>query len=315
MQKKLVVLGGGTGSSVLLKGLKDYPVDITSVVSVCDDGRSTGRLRKEFNTIAVGDLRKVLVSMAETEPLVEELFNYRFDTTSDLDGHAVGNILLTAMLNIKGNASECIESLGKVLNLKGKILPLTEDYVVLMGKTSEGKIIEGEANITKCPDKIIDVFYKEKPTINKAIIESLEEADAILLSMGSLFTSILPNLISEDIIEAIDKSKAKIIYVCNLMSQPGETEELKASDHVKFLNAHLGKKKINTVLVNNGFIDEKALKKYETKEQKGLVEVDSKELNRIVKKVITNDYVTVIDDVIRHNAAKLSIDIMSDIID
>ena len=315
MQKKLVVLGGGTGSSVLLKGLKYFPVDITAVVSVCDDGKSTGRLRREFNTIAVGDIRKVLVSMSETEPLVEELFNYRFDTTSDLDGHTVGNILLTAMLNIKANASECIESLGKILNLNGRILPLTEDYVTLMGKTEDGKIIEGEEKITRSPNKIMDVFYKEKPVINSEVIKSIEEADAILLSMGSLFTSILPNLINDEVIEAIDKSKGKIIYTCNLMSQPGETGGFKSSDHIKFLNNHLGHKKINTVLLNNGFIDKKTLKKYETKEQKDLVEVDKEEIKKIVPKLIMNDYITIIDEVIRHNASKLSLDIMSDLID
>ncbi len=143
MNKKVVVLGGGHGLSVLLKGLKQFPLDITAIVSVCDDGKSTGRLREEFNIPAVGDIRRVIVSLSETEPLFEELLNYRFETNSDLNGHALGNLLLTALTNITGNMSEGIQSLSKVLNLKGKVLPLTEDNVVLMAKMKDGTIIEG----------------------------------------------------------------------------------------------------------------------------------------------------------------------------
>ena len=152
--KKVVVLGGGTGQSTLLSGLKMFPIDITSVVSVCDDGSSTGRLREEFNTVAVGDIRRVLVSLSETEPLIEELMNYRFDTTSDLNGHTVGNLLLTALSSISGNISDGIESLSKVFNLKGKVLPLTEDNVTLVAKMKDGKIITGEHNITEYKGKI-----------------------------------------------------------------------------------------------------------------------------------------------------------------
>mgnify|MGYP000056743378 FL=1 len=159
MKKKIVVLGGGTGMSTLLRGLKQFPVDITAIVSVCDDGKSTGRLRQEFNTIAVGDMRRVLVALSEVEPLVEKLFNYRFHTTSDLDGHTVGNLLLTAMSNINGNLSEGIEALAKILNLKGRVLPLTEDNVVLMAKMEDGRVIEGEHNITETHGVIKKVYY------------------------------------------------------------------------------------------------------------------------------------------------------------
>lgn len=315
MKKKVVILGGGTGMSTLLKGLKEFPLDITSVVSVCDDGKSTGRLREEFNTPAVGDIRRVLVSLSETEPLVEELFNYRFNTTSDLDGHTVGNLLLTALSNITGNMSDGIESLGKVLNLKGKVLPLTEDNVILMGEMEDGKIIEGEHNITNYNSNIKKVFYKEEPEIPKSVIKALKEADLIIFSMGSLFTSIIPNLISKDVIKTIDKSKAKLMYVCNMMTQPGETDNYKASDHIKTLNSYLGKKKIDSVIVNTGKIDKKLVKKYETLEQKDIVDVDLKELKNIVSKVITNKYAVIEDNVIRHNVIKLSSDIFSYIIE
>lgn len=311
MKKKVVILGGGTGMSTLLKGLKEFPLDITAIVSVCDDGKSTGRLREEFNTPAVGDIRRVLVSLAETEPLVEELFNYRFNTTSDLDGHTVGNLLLTALSNITGNMSDGIESLGKVLNLKGKVLPLTEDNVILMGEMADGKIIEGEHNITNYPSNIKKVFYKEEPEIPKSVIKSLKEADLIIFSMGSLFTSIIPNLISKDVIKTIDKSKAKLMYVCNMMTQPGETDNYKASDHINTLNSYLGKKKLDSVIVNTGKINKKLVQKYETLEQKDIVDVDLKELKTIVDNVIANKYAVVEDNVIRHNVIKLSSDIFS----
>ena len=161
MRKKVVVLGGGTGMSSLLVGLKEFPIDITSVVSVCDDGSSTGILREEFHIPAVGDIRKVIVTMSETDELVEKLLNYRFHTTSDLNGHAVGNLLLTAMANMTGNMSDGIEALGKILNLKGKILPLTEDNVTLCAKMTDGSIVEGEHNITETPKKVSSVYYKE----------------------------------------------------------------------------------------------------------------------------------------------------------
>ena len=159
MNKKVVVMGGGTGLSTLLRGLKQFPLDITAIVSVCDDGKSTGVLRKEFNIPAVGDLRRVIVSLSETEPLIAELFNYRFSTYSDLNNHTVGNLLLTALANITGNISDGVESLSKVLNLKGKVLPLTEEPVDLIGKTDLGEYIIGESQITEAKTKIDEIFY------------------------------------------------------------------------------------------------------------------------------------------------------------
>ena len=306
MNKKVVILGGGTGLSTLLRGLKKFPLDITAIVSVCDDGRSTGRLREEFNVPAVGDIRKVLVSLSETEPLIEKLLNYRFNTTSDLNGHTVGNLLLTALSDISGNISDGIETLGKVFNLKGKVLPLTEDYVTLMGKMEDDSIIQGEHNITEVPKKIIDVFYKETPTINPKAIQAIQEADLIILIMGSIFTSIIPNLICPEIIEAIDNSKASIMYTCNMMTQPGETDNFKASDHIKLLNNYLGKRKIDVIISNNGPISKSYRDKYATLEQKEAVIFDKRELQKLGLKVIASNFVIVEDDVLRHNSIKLS---------
>jgi len=312
--KKVVVLGGGTGLSTLLRGLKNFPLDITAIVSVSDDGKSTGRLRKEFNIPAVGDIRRVLISLAEIEPLVEKVLNYRFTTNSELNGHTVGNLLLTATTNISGNMSDGIEGLGSVLNLKGKVLPLTEDNVILMGKMEDGSIIEGEHNITEAEKKIIDVFYKETPIICESVIKAIKEADLIIFSMGSLYTSIMPNLISKDMLEAIDNSKAKLMYTCNMMTQPGETDNYTIVDHINVLNKHLGTRKINVVIANNGEIEQNIIEKYSTLEQKDQVilnEEQKEELNKMNVEVIENNYVIVEDELIRHNAIKLSTDIFT----
>ncbi|MBQ6695826.1 MAG: YvcK family protein [Lachnospiraceae bacterium] len=309
MKRKVVVLGGGTGSSTLLRGLKEFPVDLTAIVSVCDDGRSTGVLREEFSIPAVGDIRRVLVALSETEPLVMELFNYRFHTTSGLDGHTVGNLLLTASSGITGNLSDGIEALSKVFNLKGKVVPLTEDNVVLMGEMADGSIIEGEHNITENNQAIKRVFYKEKPIPTKAAIKALEEADLIVLSMGSLFTSIIPNLICEEIVDAIDRSAGKIMYVCNMVTQPGETEGFKVSDHIRLINQYLGNRKVDVVVANDGTIDEEMAKRYESLEQKDPVELDRNITEALVKKIISDDYVTVKNNLLRHNVLKLGMHI------
>ena len=254
MKKKVVVLGGGTGMSNLLMGLKSFPLDISAIVTVCDDGSSTGILREEFNIPAVGDIRRVLVALSETEPLVMDLFNYRFKTTSDLDGHTVGNLLLTAATEISGNMSDGIEALSKVLNLKGKVIPLTEDNVTLMALMKDGKVIEGEHHITESKGKIEKVYYKEKPKVNKAALKAIKEADLIIFSMGSLYTSIIPNLLIKDIVNEIDKSSAKIMYVSNMMTQPGETDNFKVSDHLDKLNKYLGKENIDIDIIEDNFV-------------------------------------------------------------
>ena len=307
--KKVVVLGGGTGMSTLLKGLKLFPLDITAVVSVSDDGKSTGRLREEFNTIAVGDIRRVITSLSETEPLIEKLMNYRFETTSDLNGHTVGNLILTALSNITGNMSDGIESLSKVFNLKGKVLPLTEDNVILSAIMDDGEIVVGEHNITEVNKKIKKVFYENKSTTNPLVLEEVKNADLIILSMGSLYTSVIPNLINDDIKKAISESKAKIMYTCNMMTQPGETDGYKASDHIKALNKYLGKRKVDIIIANDGIIKEGIIKKYKDSEQKDQVIFDKDNLKKLGLHVIHNNYVDVSSGVLRHKVDKLSLDI------
>ena len=313
MNKKVVIIGGGSGTSTLVRGLKQFPIDLSVVVSVCDDGRSTGILREEFDIPAIGDLRKVISSLSETEPLFAELLEYRFKTTSDLNGHAVGNLLLAALCNITGNMSDGIESLSKVLNLKGKVLPLTEDNVVLMGIMEDDSIVEGEHKITESDKKIKDIYYKERPILNEEVIKKIKEADMIILSMGSLYTSISCNLIIDERKEAIDESKGKILYVCNMFTQPGETDDYKASDHINILNRYLGKRKIETVIVNNGKIPKKYLEKYHREEDKDPVIIDKENLNELNVKIIEDNFVKKDIDV-KHDEILVSLKIFEELI-
>ena len=303
--KKVVVLGGGTGLSTLLRGLKQFPVDITAVVSVSDDGRSTGKLRKEFNVPAVGDIRQVIIALSETEPLFKKLLNYRFNTNSELNGHALGNLLLTALIDVAGNMSTGIESLGKILNLKGKVLPLTEDNVILMAKMDDNSVVEGEHNITESEKNIKEIFYKKTPKVLDEVIYEIEHASLIIFSMGSLYTSLLPNLICDEVKVAIDNSKADIMYICNIMTQPGETDDYKASDHIKTINKYLINRKIDVVIVNNGKITKKIKNKYLSMEQKDQVILDKVELKKLNLKIITDNFVKVENGILRHNIAKL----------
>ncbi|MFI3307251.1 MAG: gluconeogenesis factor YvcK family protein [Mycoplasmatota bacterium] len=314
MNKKVVVLGGGTGLSCLLSGLKKFPLDITAVVSVCDDGSSTGKLRKEFKTPAVGDLRKVIISLSEVEPLVEKLLSYRFDKESSLEGHAMGNLLLTGLFDISDNMSKGIESLGTILNLKGTVLPLSDDFVELSAIMEDNSIIKGEHKITSSPLKINNVFYKKEPKINKLVIEKILNADAIVFSMGSLYTSLLPNLISKSIKKAINESNAKLIYCCNMMTQPGETQDFKVSDHVKVINQEIKPRYLDTIIINDGKINKKIVSKYETLEQKKLVIYDKQETKKLVKNIISDNLVIIKDKTIRHNTMKLAVHIFTNII-
>ena len=175
MNNKIVVLGGGTGQSILLSGLKKFPFDITSVVSVCDDGSSTGRLRNEFNVPAMGDIRRVLIALSEKEDVFEKMFNYRFKTNGDFDGHTVGNIILTALADMENSFSNGIERISEILNLKGRVLPLTDDNVVLMADMEDGTVIEGEHHITETNAKIKRVYYKEEAVATKEALEASKE--------------------------------------------------------------------------------------------------------------------------------------------
>jgi len=304
--KTITVLGGGTGMSQLLKGFKEFPFNINAIVAVSDDGRSTGRLRKEFNIPAIGDIRQVVIALSEKENIARKLLNYRFNTSSDLDGHPIGNLLLTALADIDGSIAGGIADLDDVLNLKGKVIPLTEDNVTLMAKMEDGKIVEGEHHITLEEGKIEKVYYKEDAVPTKDALKAIKNADLILFSMGSLYTSIIPNLLIDEIVKEIEKSKAKIMYVCNMMTQPGETDDFTVTDHVKILNQYLGKRKVDIVLANTGEINDKMAKFYETQEQKDPVIYDEDNFKDDGLEAIGDDFTYITkNNLLRHDNIKV----------
>ena len=304
--KKIVILGGGTGTSFVLKGLKYFPVDITAVITVSDNGSSTGRLRKEFSTPAVGDIRKVLSNLSTLPDEVRDVMEYRLSTYSELNGHALGNLILTSLIRETGSLQTSIKYLSKILDVKHKVLPLSEDFLTLMGETTEGEVIEGEEEITKANKKYKKFFYKEEPHVLPEVFDAIAEADLIILSMGSLYTSVMPHIICKDVAEAISKAKAKVLYICNAMTQPGETDGFGVSDHVNVLEQYLGKDAIDVVVASNTIISEAMLKKYETEEQKDPVPIDYENIRKGKYELIEDDLLTTTDGTIKHNSLKLS---------
>ncbi len=306
--KKVVVIGGGSGLSVLLRGLKLFPIDITAVVTVADDGSSTGALRKEFQIPAVGDLRKVLVSLSSVEPLMEELFQYRFKTTSDLDNHAIGNLILTALYDITGSLTDSLMALSSLLNIQGKVLPLTEDLPTLMARMTDGSIVEGESEITDAGKEIDRVYYKDKIRVIPEVIKAIEKADLIVMGMGSLYTSIMPNLIDNDVIEALKKAKAKKMYICNVMSQHGETDDYKVSDFIKAIEKHTYKGMLDVVLVNSLPISTDIQKRYWEELAKPVI-LDRENLDNI--EVIEENLVVITNNQVRHDHLKVAFQVFA----
>lgn len=307
MYKKIVVFGGGTGISYLLKGLKQFPVDITAVITVSDNGRSTGKLRKEFNTPAVGDIRKVITALSEIDEPIKKMMEYRFKTSSDLDGHATGNLILTSLLDITGSLKDSIAAIGKLFDVRHTILPISEDSsLTLMAKDKNGNIIEGEEQITKAHQQFEKIYYKTEPKVLPEVITAVEDADLIIFSMGSLYTSILPNVICHEIKEALNKTKAPLLYLCNSVTQPGETDGFTVGDHVSLLNRYLDNKKIDAVIASNTKIDKAIAQKYATEEQKDPVIIDYENIEKLGAELIEADLITIEDNTLRHNSLKLS---------
>lgn len=305
-RKKIVVLGGGTGTSTVLKGLKYFPVDITAIITVSDNGRSTGRLRKEFYTPAVGDIRKVLSCLSTLPDEVQGIMEYRMSTYSDLNGHAMGNLILTSLYQETGSLKKSIEYMSKLLRVEHTVLPLSEDYLTLMGETDDGEIVEGEAEITAAQKHYKKFFYKEDPHILPEVFESIKNADLIILSMGSLVTSLFPHLICPEVSKAIRESKAKKLYICNVMTQPGETDNYGVSDHINAIENYIGRDVIDAVIVSNNLLPRKLLKKYASEEQKDQVVIDYDNMQQGKYEIIESDLLTTEDGTIKHDSLKLS---------
>ena len=304
--KKVVLLGGGTGTSFVVKGLKYFPIDLTCVITVSDDGSSTGRLRKEFATPAVGDIRKVLSNLSTLPDEIRDVMEYRLKAHSDLNGHALGNLVLTSLIKETGSLQKSIKYLSKILDVKQTVLPLSEDYLTLMGETLDGEVIEGEEEITKAHRKYKEFFYKEEPHVLPEVFDAIKDADLIILSTGSLYTSVMPHIICKDVAKSIRESSAKVMYICNVMTQPGETDGFGVSDHVNALEHYLGKDEIDVVIASNTRISYEMLKKYETEEQKDQVMIDYDNIRKGKYELIEDDLITTADGTIKHNSLKLS---------
>ena len=259
---RVVAFGGGTGLASLLRGLKDYTSNITAVVTVADDGGSSGILRRETGIVPPGDIRNCLVALADAEPLMTRLFQHRFTGLPGLEGHAFGNLLLAALTDVAGDFEVAVKEASRVLAVRGRVFPSTLENVTLWGEMNDGSLISGETNITATTQSIRRVYLKPdncKPL--SEVIAAIEEADAIIIGPGSLYTSVIPNLLISGVADAIRESDAVKIYVCNVMTQPGETDQYTAADHLKALIDHAGRL-VDYMLLNNARPSEEALRKY-----------------------------------------------------
>lgn len=283
---KIVVIGGGTGLSTLLRGLKSYSANITAIVTVADDGGSSGRLRREIGVLPPGDIRNCLAALADEEKLLTELFQYRFEAGEGLSGHSFGNLFLTAMSEITGDLERAIAASSKVLAIRGKVLPATLSDVSLWAKLEDGRIIKGESNIPEANGKIIDFGCNPaNPPALPAVIKALNQAEYIILGPGSLYTSVIPNLLVPEITEAIAKSKVPSIYICNIMTQPGETDNYTVADHIRAIDKVCGKKIFDAVLVQKRSPSPQALAKY-AEEYSHPVFLDREEIKKLNRRII-----------------------------
>lgn len=253
---KIVIIGGGTGLPVILRGLRDQNVDVTAIVTVADDGGSSGILRNYINVVPPGDIRNALVALSELPTIEKEIFQYRFNSKDNFfAGHALGNLIISALAEMKGNIFDAVQELSDLMRINGHIYPVANEPLTLNAEFTDGSKLVGESEITAAHKQIQRVWVTDSdepaaPMAVKQVIDAIMDADQIVLGPGSLFTSILPNLMISNVGEAVKKTKAEVVYICNIMTQKGETDHFTDADHVRVLNRHLGEQFIDTVLVN-----------------------------------------------------------------
>lgn len=302
----VTVIGGGHGLSVLLRGIKTSTNNVSAVVTVADDGGSSGRLREELGIIPPGDLRNCLVALADTEPLMEKLFQYRFEGNSELAGHSFGNLFIAAMNEVTGDMETALKESSKVLAVKGRVIPASKEHVRLDALMDDGTIVEGESQIPEAHKKIrrVQLFPKKVQAV-PAALEAIESADAIILGPGSLYTSIMPNLLVDGVADALKKSKAIKIYICNVLTQPGETDNYTAAQHAKAILDHAGHGVIDYVLVNSTPIPESMWQGTGAKP----VVIDEDKINALGMGLIKEDLMST-KEVGRHDPNKLCAAVM-----
>ncbi|WCF11021.1 YvcK family protein [Paenibacillus thiaminolyticus] len=302
---RIVVMGGGTGLSVMLRGLKEKPLDITAIVTVADDGGSSGILRQELQMPPPGDIRNVLTALADVEPSLSEMLKYRFPNGTGLAGHSLGNLILAAMTDITGDFVAGIRELSRVLAVRGRVLPAANQAIVLNAEMTDGTIVEGESAIPLAGQRIKRVFFE--PAQVEALpeaVQALQEADAILVGPGSLYTSIIPTLLVPKLAQAVKESDAVKIFVCNVMTQPGETDHYKVSDHLEAIQQHVGEHLFDYVIVNDGEIPPQVQDRYAEQGARA-VHLDLDEVTKRGYKVIA-DSLVLFRTYLRHDAEKLS---------
>lgn len=310
-EPKIVVVGGGTGIHNLLRGLKKYSSDIVAVVTMMDSGGSSGRLRDEFGHLPPGDVRQALVALSPTDRsslILRQLFNYRFSKGEGLEGHSFGNLYLTALTEITGGSDRAIEEAGKILGIKGRVLPVTLSNSTLAARLVDGTEVVGETNVdvrSEKPDVKIDYIYLDpRAYAYKPVLDEIDSADVVVLGPGDLYTSILPNLLVEGIAEAINFSRAKKVYICNLMTKHGESDGFKASDFVREVLSYLEEAKIDFVVINSGLLPEKIVQRY-SKEKAYPVEPDIGEIKKLAKNIVAKPIASA-GTLLRHDSGKLA---------
>ena len=309
---KIVVIGGGSGLSVLLHGLKQLTSNITAVVTVADDGGSSGRLRNQFNIPPPGDIRNCLVALADAEPMMSDLFQFRFQESGEFEGHNFGNLFILAMIKVTGDFEKAIKESSKILAIRGRVVPSTLKRVSLLAQHTDGTQTVGESNISKARIPIERLYLKpEGCGATEDALQAIQNADAIVIGPGSLYTSILPNLLIEDMAAALARSSAPKIYICNVMTQPHETDRFSVFDHVNTIAEHSRPDVLSHVLVNVGSIPQPILNKY-AGEEAFPVALDIAKVRSLGYTVIEANIVNCVDT-IRHNPRRVS-KVIADII-
>lgn len=304
---KVVVLGGGTGMPILLRGLRDYPLDLSTIVTVADDGGSTGSLRKNVQTPAPGDIRNVLTALANVDEELLALFQYRFELKEEMTDHSLGNIVLVAASMLTGDFFTAVQRVAKLLRVEANIYPIVNESVMLHAEMEDGTIVSGESNIPLTNKQIKRVFLTPNHVRPMPeVVEALLEADLIVISPGSLYTSILPNLIVPEVGKALNKTKAQKVYVCNIMTQYGETNRYSATDHVEAIFSHVGSQVIDTIIVHHEPIKDETLLHNYRKANSYPVSYDVTSLRRLGLEVIEENIIDTSNQMIRHNTEKIA---------
>ncbi|MEA3423237.1 MAG: gluconeogenesis factor YvcK family protein [Bacillota bacterium] len=312
---KIVVIGGGTGLSIILRGLKKISSSITAIVTVADDGGGSGVLREDLGMLPPGDIRACLIALSDVEPILEELFNYRFEN-GNLKGQSFGNLMIAAMVGISKDFNDAVLKVGEIIAINGRVLPVTIENVHLMAKLENGLYVKGESKIpyevlkNKSRIESIDIIPgRPDPTVG--VLEAIEEADLIIVGPGSLYTSIIPNLLVNNMADTIKRSRGKVAYISNLMTQPGESDNYSLSEHLKVIEEHIGENIFDYVLANNVNLDKETKEKYKF-EKSMQVKIESKDRQFLSKReieLIEGKYFEIVKHYCRHD-----VEILADVI-